>query len=363
MLGGETAYWLAISRLPGVGARRARRLWEALGSGPAVWEASAADLAAVLDMTAEKVAPIIEARAKLNPDKLLERVEKAGAWVLAFTDPEYPEQLWQLFDPPCVIYGWGEPLAFDRPRLAVVGARRMTAYGRQCVDRLISGIQESNAVIVSGLARGVDGAAHRAALENGLTTWAVLGSGFAQIYPGEHRSLVQQILAAGGTLLTEYWPDAPPDAHHFPARNRIIAALSQAVLVIEADEKSGSLITVDHALDLGRDVWAVPGNITSRFSRGTNRLLKQGAGVITTAEDILAAWGFNGDGGAVEQLHLPQLTPVEAQLHGLLTEQPTPIEELLAAVGLDTPEVLAALVSLEVKGLVQSYPGQTYALR
>ncbi len=355
----ETAYWLAISCWPGIGSRRALYLKQHLGTGEAVWQADATTLQAILGLRPEAIAQMVKERQGQDPGAMLERIKRAGAWVLSFADDDYPETLRQLFDPPIVILGWGELLKQHARNLAVVGARRMTSYGRQITDQLISGLAGSDVVIISGLARGVDGEAHKAALASGLVTWAVLGSGFGNLYPPQHRDLALRIVENGGTLLSEYWPDAKPEPHHFPARNRIIAALADAVLVIEADEKSGSLITVDHALDLGRDIWAVPGNATSRFSRGTNNLLRHGATLIASSEDILAEWNWGTTAPQSGEL-VPPLEGCPQLVYRVLTDQISSLEDIVDNSGLTTSEVLAALMELELGGWVEAAAAQSY---
>lgn len=355
----ETAYWLAISRWPNIGPRRAWRLRQELGSGAAVWQADTDTLQEVLGLRPESIGAILEERQRQDPGAMLERVTRAGAWVLSFADAAYPETMLQLFDPPTVILGWGQPLVAHVRHLAVVGSRRMTSYGRQITDQLIAGLAGNDVVVISGLALGIDGEAHRAALANGLVTWAVLGSGFGHLYPRQHRDLALQIVENGGTLLSEYWPDARPESHHFPARNRIIAALADTVLVVEADQKSGSLITVDHALDLGRDIWAVPGNVTSRFSRGTNNLLRHGATLIANSEDILAEWNWGAAAASAEE-NLPRLKGPAKLVYGALTDQILSLEVIVDLLGLTTPEVLAALMELELGGWVEAAAAQSY---
>lgn len=353
----ETAFWLGVSRLPGLSARRALRLQQAFGSGSAVWNASAADLQSVLNLEADRLSALLTKRQQLDPEALLTRVEQAGGWVVSIQDADYPEQLRELFDPPTVIYGLGSRLQFERPRLAIVGARRMTSYGKQVVERFMADLAPAQPVVISGLARGVDGQSHRSALEHGLSTWAVLGSGLGRIYPPEHKQLALQMISSGGTVISEYWPDEEPMPYHFPARNRIIAALAGAVLVVEADEKSGSLITVDHALDLGREVFAVPGNITSRQSRGTNLLLRQGAGIALSAQDILELWGLSAE---EQRVASPVLQPVERQIYLALDDNPLSFDKLVQETGLAAAEILAAITTLEIKGMVRTDNDQSY---
>lgn len=355
----EAAYWLAISQWPKIGSRRAWYLKEVLGTGAAVWQADGDTLQSILGLKPETIARILDVRQRQNPEAMLERVEQAGAWVLSFADENYPASLLQLFDPPIVLLGWGQPLVTHARHLAVVGSRRMTSYGRRITNELIAGLASSDVVIVSGLALGIDGEAHRAALANGLVTWAVLGSGFGHLYPPQHKELALSIVENGGTLLSEYWPDTKPEPHHFPARNRIIAALADAVLVVEADQKSGSLITVDHALDLGRDIWAVPGNVTSRFSRGTNNLLRHGATLIASSEDILAEWNW-GVRAADDEGEVPPLQGANQLVYQVVGHQNTTLEEIVEASGLTTAEVLAALMELELGGWVEAAAAQSY---
>lgn len=355
----EAAYWLAISQWPKIGSRRAWYLKEVLGTGAAVWQADGDTLQSILGLKPETIARILDVRQRQNPEAMLERVEQAGAWVLSFADENYPASLLQLFDPPIVLLGWGQPLVTHARHLAVVGSRRMTSYGRRITNELIAGLASSDVVIVSGLALGIDGEAHRAALANGLVTWAVLGSGFGHLYPLQHKELALSIVENGGTLLSEYWPDTKPEPHHFPARNRIIAALADAVLVVEADQKSGSLITVDHALDLGRDIWAVPGNVTSRFSRGTNNLLRHGATLIASSEDILAEWNW-GVRAADDEGEVPPLQGANQLVYQVVGHQNTTLEEIVEASGLTTAEVLAALMELELGGWVEAAAAQSY---
>lgn len=336
-------------------------LWQALGSGKQVWHASSGQLQEVLNFRQDRIERIMAVKRRQNPAAMLAKIQRAGAWVLSFADEHYPSSLRQLFDPPIVIYGWGQPLASYDHHLAVVGSRRMTSYGRRMTEQLLAGLVASNVVIISGLALGIDGEAHRVALKNGMATWAVLGSGFGHLYPRQHRDLARQIIASGGTLLSEYWPDAKPEPHHFPARNRIIAALAEAVLVVEADEKSGTLITVDHALELGKDVWAVPGNATSRFSRGTNNLLRQGASLIASSQDILAEWGWavaRADSAAEETT--PQLGEKQDLVYDQIGYQATSLDVIVQQSGLPTATVLAALTELELTGWIEVAAAQSY---
>jgi len=272
--------------------------------------------------------------------------------------PSYPEKLSRLADPPLVLYLWGEQ-CFQDLAVAVVGTRNPTNYGREVTYRITRDLAEAGLVIVSGMARGLDSVAHQAALEAGGKTIAVLGSGFQNIYPPENRALALKIKGSG-CLISEYPPTAPPNQWHFPARNRIIASLSSGVVVIEAGENSGALITCDFALEIGVDVYAVPGSILSATSKGCHRLIKEGAKLVESAQDILEDMGLQP---ALEKRVEPDLSPEEKEVLKLLPTDPTPLEELIKQLNREAGTILAVLTMLEVKGLIRSLPGKYYVRR
>ena len=271
---------------------------------------------------------------------------------IARHDPGYPPPLAELHDPPSRLFVRGEVDALSRPNVAVVGARSCSAYGAQVARTLARELAAVGVVVVSGLARGVDGEAHRGALEGGGRTVAVLGCGIDRDYPRSHAELARRIVASGA-VVSEYPPGVEPAPWRFPARNRIIAGLSLATVVVEARERSGALITADFALELGRDVFAVPGEITSGLSAGTNDLLRQGAAPLTCVRDVLEGLGIE-----------PEPTPRTASvsdaarsLLGLLGDGAAAADELTRASGLSSAEVAAALVELELGGLAAQADG------
>ena len=266
---------------------------------------------------------------------------------------EYPPLLAQLHDPPVRLHTRGNGLdALTAPAVAIVGARSPSPYGAQVARMLGRELAAAGIVVVSGLARGVDGEAHRGTLEAGGITVAVLGCGIDRDYPARHAELARRI-GGNGLVVSEYPPGTEPAPWRFPARNRIIAGLALATVVVEARERSGALITADFALELGRDVFAVPGEITSALSAGTNRLIRQGAAPLLGAEDVLQALGLDPAPAA----GAPELSPVAAELAALVVAAPAGMDELVRRSGREVGDVAAALVELELAGVVAEGEG------
>ena len=279
--------------------------------------------------------------------------------VLRRPDAAFPPLLAQLHDPPRRLHARGDPVGvLEQPAVAVVGARSCSAYGAQVARTLSRDLAAAGLVVVSGLARGVDAEAHRGALDAGGTTVAVLGCGIDRDYPARHAELARRIVAGGGLVVSEYEPGIEPAPWRFPARNRVIAGLALATVVVEARERSGALITADFALELGREVFAVPGEITSALSAGTNRLIRQGAAPLLGAEDVLAALGL-------EAAPAPraEVTDAAARVLAVLADGPRGQDELVRATGLATSAVAAALVELELAGLAAEADGVHRATR
>jgi DNA processing protein len=301
--------------------------------------------------------------------------------VLVESDPRYPAGLRALHDPPPVIFARGRLELLDRPALAIVGSRRPTAYGREAARALAAGVARAGVVVVSGMARGIDGVAHEAAFEGG--TIGVLGCGVDVLYPFEHARLFER-LAVGGLLLSEFAPGEPALRYHFPRRNRLIAALARGVLVVEASERSGALITVDHALDLNLEVMAVPGPIGRETSAGTNALIRDGATMVLGVSDILGALGMEsapaGSTGAMAEVVAgaspsapgdgpaaapgstapPELGAEALGLWRALGSEPTHAEALAAASGLDPAAALVQLLELELAGHIRQLAGMRF---
>jgi len=299
--------------------------------------------------------------------KEFDRVEKKGYSLVTFRDTEYPPDLKEIFDPPCVLYVRGRAEALQGPAVAIVGARKPSPYGRAFAERLAEDLSGRGIVVVSGLALGIDSGAHWGALKGGRTV-AVLGSGLDNLYPRENRKLAASI-ADGGAVLSEFPLDTAPFSENFPRRNRVISGLARAVVVVEAAERSGSLITAGFALDQGREVMAVPGNVTSEMSRGSNGLIKKGAKLVESWEDVAEELASPLRETLLAQREgetrpLPLMTEREAVVYQWLKpDELTHIDDLVERGTLSASELLALLLSLEIKGLVRPSPGMYYQRR
>lgn len=285
-------------------------------------------------------------------DEEIAKAEKAGVGIVTCLDTHYPSALKEIYDPPILLYVKGTLPDDSRLKVAIVGARQCTTYGRMTARAFAQNFAEAGAVVVSGLALGIDTAAHEGALAGKGLTVAVLGGGLNKFYPEDNRKLSEKI-AQNGAVITEYPMDMDPSPSYFPVRNRIISGLSRSLVVVEARRRSGSLITVDTALEQGREVFAVPGNIDSVLSEGTNHLIRQGSRMATSAADVLNDELLTPPAGT--------LTPEEAHLLGLLSRQETPIDEVLERSQMPISQAISTLSLLEIKGLVKQTPGKNYA--
>ena len=336
-------------------------LLDRFGSIRTAWNAPLGELV-TLGLDRKSIESLQEKRGILDLSHELAKVEQAGASLLTWDSPGYPRYLREIPNSPPLLYVLGEIKSSDQWALAVVGTRRLTVYGRQVTKELVTGLVRNHVTIVSGLAKGIDGEAHKSALDAGGRTIAVLGSGVNHIYPSEHRSLARQIISGRGAIISDYPLGTAPESRNFPPRNRIISGLSMGVLVIEAGDRSGALISADFGLDQDREVLAVPGNINSPASKGTNRLIKQGAKLVQNVDDILEELNFAliPEHIAADKI-LPD-TPEEAVLLDHLSRQPTHIDELTRQAGLPTSLVSSTLTMMELKGMVQQVGAMNYVV-
>jgi len=351
----ERACWIALSLVAGIGPVRFQRLLEVCGGAEAAWDAPSVQLA-MAGLERRSIAALQRLRQQTTPAAAMERLERLGIRPLMLLDQDYPLALRQIADPPPVLFVRGALSAADEPAVALVGTRRATAYGRAVADRLARDLAMAGVTVVSGLARGIDTAAHAASLEAGGRTLAVLGNGLDQVYPPQNTPLARKIVSTGGgALISEFGPGVPPDAVNFPRRNRIIAGLARVTVIVEAGERSGATITADFALEQGREVMVVPGSIFSPLSSGCHTLLKQGASPVTCAQDILDVLGVAaaaGAGGGVAR-RLPVLGPLEHDVWDALAYDPRHVDELARALGRPAGEVAASLVVLELEGMAR----------
>jgi DNA processing protein len=318
----------------------------------------------------ESVRPLLEPGGVAGVDLQLRLLEASHARLIGLLDDEYPPLLRQIPDPPVFLFTRGEGLARDRA-IAMVGSRRPTRAGLEASRSLAGALAREGIDVVSGFARGIDGAAHRAALEASGRTTAVLGTGVDVVYPSEHRLLAADVVKSGA-LVSEFPMGTGPLAHHFPIRNRLIAGMVPLVVVVEAAERSGSLITARHAADFGRDVAAVPGTIVAAHAAGSNALLKDGAIFVRSVEDVLAELPGFARSGARERASLdgedeagkpPPGTDARSLLDALDLEEPRDADALVALTGLDAARLSAALVMLELDGLAEPLPGASFVRR
>lgn len=368
---------LRLAIVDGIGPARLSTLLARFGTPEGVLGASPQELGAVPGFGRELVKRLRAAatdEGRQRARAALRTLERAGAVALTPHDPAYPEAFRPLPDPPYLLFATGNLDLLAAPGLGVVGTRMPTDYGRRIATRLSAELARAGLSIVSGMAKGIDAAAHAAALDAGGATVGVLGHGIDRVYPPENAQLFARV-AERGLLLTELAPGEEPNAGNFPRRNRLIAALSLGVLVVEMGEKSGAQHTVTYALEQGKDVFAVPGPIGSPQSAGTNQLLKDGARLVTSSADILeelrgVGHAFEPGGGPASSANIdvappppPDLVPDEAAVYAALTTEPRHVDDLAQATGMAPSNVLAALLGLELRDRVESLPGKQYRRR
>lgn len=351
-----------LSLVSGVGPITRQALIERFSTAEATLAASQRELREVKGVGPKLATAIQAATREVDAEEELAYCASEQIKVLIERDDEYPARLRDIPDPPGVLFLRGELTGADELALAIVGTRHATTYGAQQADRLAGGLARAGYTIVSGLARGIDAAAHRAALAAGGRTIAVLGSGITELYPPEHKSLAAEI-ATRGAVLSESPPRAPPLSGAFPQRNRLISGLSLGTLVVEADVRSGALITARHAGEQGRDVFAVPGRIDNRMSHGCHRLIREGAKLVETVDDILEELGPLASPakqpGGVEIRHPIelQLNEVEQAVIAAIGDETCIIDDVIARSGLPVPRVLSTLSVLELRRLVRRVSG------
>jgi DNA processing protein len=355
--------WIILSKIPHLGPKRCRQLVEYFGSPKKALSASPKSLMRVPEMGKKMLSSILQERERIDADEDLKTVDRLGIHLISFQDDNYPQNLLHTFNPPSLLYIRGKLKERDRDAVAMVGTRRATTYGKMMVRKLARDLAKEGLTIVSGMARGVDTAAHWGALEAGGRTVAVLGCGVDVAYPPENRRLMAEIMESGA-VISEFPLGTPPEGINFPRRNRIISGLSKGVVVVEAPLRSGALITADFALEQGREVFAVPGNINTPYSQGTNRQIKQGAKLVEDAEDILEELDLSLLGemkrrGESAKRKL-SLSLEEEKILDILSEEPLHIDLLVQESSLPASRVAEVLMRLEIKGLITQLAGQQF---
>ena len=355
----DTKYWVAFNRISGIGRARCTRMAECFGDLEAAWRASSSQLASA-GLDEKSVQAIVAARPGISPEAEMESLQRHGVRPLLRGDPVYPFRLKEIYDPPAVLYVKGTLGPEDDWCITLVGTRRVTAYGREVTHRLSTDLARNRITIVSGLALGVDGIAHQAALDAGGRTIAVVACGLDMVYPPSHATLAAHI-AEHGAVISDYPLGVRPRPEYFPRRNRILAGISMGTVVVEAPEKSGALITARYALEENREVFAVPGSILSPASRGANRLVQDGAKAVLDYRDIMQELNLRQP--MPQQVQFPGLVaanPTEAGILGTLSQEPAHIDEIRRSTGLPVAEVSGALAVMELRGLMRQTSAMTY---
>jgi DNA processing protein len=360
--------WFCLKSVPGIGNHLCKRLIDRFNSPEQIFQSSQQELLEVEGITARQAAAILNYKPPQSIKAELDQVNQKGYKIITLADPVYPPLLREIPDPPPIIYVCGD-LDGSRKNIAVVGSRNATAYGISTTQRLCADLAALDITIISGMAVGIDTAAHQGALAGKGKTIAVLGSGFNRIYPSENLNLFQRI-SGNGAVISEFTLDTAPEAHNFPIRNRIISGMSLGTVVVEATRKSGSLITARLAAEQNREVFAVPGSIQSFKSTGTHTLIKQGAKLVENAQDVIEELAAiidvpqeaKGRGQNRDAVELALLLPEERAAYKVLSVYPEHIDTIVRKTGIEPGKLLSLLLQLELKGVIRQLPGKLFAV-
>ncbi len=358
----ELKYWLAWNKISDIGPKRFHKLIKYFGSAENAWHAKSGEILKVLSLSNKISSRISEEKNNINPNKELDLLDQHKVRVLTINDGLYPQNLKEIHDPPPVLYFKGSIIEKDKNSISIVGSRKATYYGKMVAENLSKDLALVGLTIISGMARGIDTAAHKGALSVNGRTIAVLGCGIDLIYPPENRRLAKEI-EESGAIITEFSFSTLPERQNFPRRNRVISGLSLGTVVVEAAEKSGALITTDFALEQGREVFAVPGNITSSMSNGTHNLIKQGAKLINTYQDILEEI----PGIVTQETNTKEINPEKYSLskedqiiYKIISNEPMHIDEIIEISKLSASKVSEVLLNLELKDLIKEIEGKKF---
>ncbi|MEO1022713.1 MAG: DNA-processing protein DprA [Bacteroidota bacterium] len=363
---------VALSLIHGLGARRVRLLIRHFNDPASIFKRTKAELRAVEGIGEASALAVLSFKDWAAVEKLIAQTDRNGSQLITLMDDRYPTQLKQIYDPPVLLWVKGNPEALSKPGIAVVGTRQSTSYGKKITQQLVQQLVQQDLCIYSGLAYGIDVTAHQMALEHDGCTVAVLGSGIDVLYPSRHAAVANQIIASGGAVLTECPPGTPPDAGNFPLRNRIVSGLSLGVLVTESAIQGGSMITADLALDQNREVFAAPHALDNVQGSGCNYLIKNGAKLVQTVDDILEELPLEHHADTLSRADLPEpkhadwkLMDLDSESQALcrtLEEQSIQIDELADRLSMSTSQLLVLLLRLEMKGIVIQKAGKMFEL-
>lgn len=357
----KNKYWIAFSSIEQIDSAFTLKIFEHFKDIEKAFNATSDELKNIEGLSIKKAENFLKFRDKTNPDKALALVNEKEIGYLTFDDENYPVMLKNIDDPPAVLFYKGDlkSINFEKT-LAVVGSRKTSKYAKEAVHRLLEGLANTDICIVSGLASGVDTAAHVAALGNNLKTIGVIASGFDYIYPAANKDLYKKIEKGSGVIFTEYYPTFEPLKFRFPQRNRIVSGLSYGTLVAEASIKSGALITAHLTLDQGRELMCIPGLITNPNTEGIYKLLKNGAALITKSEDILEALGWEIKPAEQLKMDLENLDETETKILKAIEVEEKGVDEIMAITKIDIDTLLINLTTMELKGIIEQVNGDRY---
>ena len=356
----ELQYWVGFNIVPGIGRVKFSQIESHFGKLENAWKAGKTDLIQA-GLDSHTIKAIETTRSQTDLDSEMEKLQKSGTKAITYHDAEYPSRLREIYDYPPLIYIKGNLIPQDEWSIAVVGTRRATVYGRQVAEDIAADLARNNITVVSGLARGIDTVAHNSTLKAGGRTIAIFACGLDTVYPGENANLARSIIKQGA-LISEYPLGAKPRPDNFPRRNRIMSGMSLGVLVVEADESSGAIITAHMALEQNREVFAIPGSILSPMSRGTNILIQEGAKLVRSSTDILEELNLTVNVRQMEIKEIINTSDTEALLLKQLGAEPAHIDEVCRNSGLPISTVSSNLAILELKGLVRQVSTMNYVL-
>lgn len=357
----KNKFWIAFSAIENIDGNFIHRLYNYFGDIEEAFNANLHELSQIDGLSVKKAETFLRERDKIDPDKALYAIENRGIDYVTLEDDNYPRMLKQISDPPAVLYYKGDLFGCNLERtVAVVGSRKSTYHAKEAVNKIISELVGTDICIVSGLAAGIDTSAHNSAIENNLKTIGVIASGFDYIYPTSNKPLYEKIENGKGAVVTEYYPTFQPLKFRFPQRNRIVSGLSYGTLVAEASLKSGALITANLCLEQGRELMCIPGLISNPNTEGIYKLLKNGAALVTKAEDILEALNWEIKPAEQLKMNLSGLTETEAKILDAIEVEEKNADEIALETKIDIDELLTTLTTMELKGIIKQVTGDRY---
>ena len=354
-------YWIALSSIEQIDSVFIQRIYNYFGDIETAYKASLSDLSQIDGLSVKKAEKFIDKRKNLDIEKIYNTVLEKGIKYFTFDSPNYPKMLKEISDPPAVLYYKGNPdvCNFEKT-VAIVGSRKASFHAKEAVEKIVSELEGTDICIVSGLASGIDTSAHTSALKHNLKTIGVIASGFDFIYPASNKNLYKQIEEGGGLVVSEYYPTFEPLKFRFPQRNRIVSGLSYGTLVAEASMRSGALITANLALEQGRELMCIPGLISNPNTEGIYKLLKNGAALVTCANDILEALNWEIKPVQQLQISLSDLTDDEQKIYDALEVEEKGFDELTTITKINTNDLLINLTTMELKGIIRQVAGDRY---